>query len=120
MRALEIRRHAMRLRDGEHLSQRGIDLARQVGSAIGTFHRVITSTRPRAFETAIAMGLAVDETLDELSTLGGDVSAEIEWDAGFAEFARIISLGGATMRFAEEQRRLWLSIAGNLPPEGRA
>jgi broad specificity phosphatase PhoE len=64
------------------------------------------------------MGFAVDEQLDQLSTLGDDVSAEIDWRAGFAEFARVIRQGGATARFALRQADLWRSIVRALP-EGR-
>jgi broad specificity phosphatase PhoE len=118
MSYLEVRRHTMRVEHGRHLSQAGVSLARRVGNALGPFDRVVTSTVPRAFETAIAMGFAVDEQLDQLSTLGDDVSAEIDWRAGFAEFARVIRQGGATARFALRQADLWRSIVKALP-EGR-
>jgi broad specificity phosphatase PhoE len=91
-----------------------------VGSGIGPFDRVITSTIPRAFETAIAMGFAVDEQLEQLNVMGDDVDAEIDWKAGFAEFARVIRQGGATARFARAQSQLWRSIAETLPEGGSA
>ncbi|MBZ0278386.1 MAG: hypothetical protein K8I60_19725, partial [Anaerolineae bacterium] len=69
MRYLEMRRHTIRIKPGQHLSQAGVTLARRVGETIGPFDRVITSTIPRAYETAIAMGFAVDEQLDELGTM---------------------------------------------------
>jgi broad specificity phosphatase PhoE len=49
---------------GSHLSAQGIALARAMGAELGPIARVLTSTSPRAIETAIAMGLAVDETVD--------------------------------------------------------
>jgi hypothetical protein len=49
---------------GSHLSARGVALARAVGAELGPIARVLTSTSPRAIETAIAMGLAVDETVE--------------------------------------------------------
>lgn len=61
MRVLEVRRHTMRSKPGKHLSQAGVSLARHVGETMGSFDRVVTSTLARAFETAIAMGFAVDE-----------------------------------------------------------
>ena len=61
MKILEIRRHSIRSAMSDHLNQTGITLARLVGQNIGPFDRVVTSTLPRAFETAIAMGFAVDE-----------------------------------------------------------
>ncbi|RLC96340.1 MAG: hypothetical protein DRI77_08740 [Chloroflexi bacterium] len=120
MRYVEVRRHSKRVKPGQHLSQAGINLARRVGSSLGPYDRVITSTIPRAFETAIAMGFAVDEQLDQLSEMGDDVDAEIHWAAGFAEFARVIEQGGATARFARAQAQTWRSIAMALPDEGGA
>ena len=103
MQHIEVRRHTMRVRPGQHLSQEGVDLARRVGGELGPFNRVITSTIPRAFETAIAMGFAVDEQLEQLGMMGDDVDAEVDWKAGFAEFARVIHRRGATARFARAQ-----------------
>jgi len=120
MRYVEVRRHSIRAKPGQHLSQAGINLARRVGSSIGPFHRVVTSPLPRAFETAIAMGFAVNEQFDQLSEMGGDVSAELHWAAGLAEFARVVTQGTATGRFARAQAELWRSIARSLPDGGRA
>jgi len=61
MKILEIRRHSIRSKPGDHLSQQGVALARKIGEGMGPFAFVTTSTLPRAFETAIAMGFAVDE-----------------------------------------------------------
>lgn len=55
-RFLEVRRHSIRSLSSQPLSPAGVDLARRVGSQRGHFERVVTSTLPRAFETAIAMG----------------------------------------------------------------
>jgi broad specificity phosphatase PhoE len=120
MRYVEVRRHSIRAKPGQHLSQAGINLARRKGSSIGPFHRVITSTLARAFETAIAMGFAVHEQLDQLSEMGSDVGAEIHWAAGFGEFARVVKQDTATARFARAQAELWRSIAKSLPDGGRA
>jgi broad specificity phosphatase PhoE len=120
MRILETRRHSMRAIPGPHLTQAGVDLARRIGSTIGPFDRVVTSTLPRAFETAIAMGFAVDEQLDALSKMAADVEDEINWDAGFAEWARVIKQGGAAARFAQMQADILRSIVRALPDGGRA
>ena len=120
MRHVEVRRHSIRVKPGPHLSQAGVNLARRVGSSRGAYDRVITSTIPRAFETAIAMGFAVDEQLDQLNEMSNDVDAEIHWAAGFAAFARVIEQGGATARFARAQAQTWRSIARALPDGGRA
>ena len=54
MRTLDIRRHTMRRKPGAHLSQDGIALARLIGENAGPYDLVVTSTIPRAVETAIA------------------------------------------------------------------
>ncbi len=61
MRWLEVRRHAHRSMPQPHLSPQGVDLARRAGEGPGHFDRVMTSTVPRALETAIAMGCAVEQ-----------------------------------------------------------
>ena len=106
MRVLELRRHTMRTRPGKHLSQAGVSLARRVGDTMGPFDRVVTSTLARAFETAIAMGFAVDERFELLSQMSDEVDAEVDWTLGFPEFARAVARGGATARFAAAQAEL--------------
>lgn len=120
MRLLEVRRHSMRAMPGQHLTQAGVDLARRIGSTLRPFDRVVTSTLPRAFETAIAMGFAVHEQLDQFSTMDSAVDTEINWDAGFAEWARVIKQGGAALRFAQAQADILRSIVRLLPDAGRA
>ena len=61
MKTLEVRRHTMRRKPGAHLSQDGIALARLVGGTAGPFSLVVTSTIPRAIETAIAMARDLPE-----------------------------------------------------------
>jgi broad specificity phosphatase PhoE len=120
MRYLEVRRHTMRVRPGQHLSQAGVTLARQIGNTMGPFDRVITSSVPRAFETAIAMGFAVDEQHVELGEMGRDVDDELQWPASFAEVARIVAKGKAAARFAHAQAKLWRAVVNSLPDGGRA
>lgn len=120
MRYLEVRRHTMRSKPGKHLSQAGVNLARQVGAKLGPFEQVITSKLPRAFETAIAMGFAVDKRYEELNTIDEAIESEIEWAAGFAEFARIIKQDGLTARAAHQQAAFWKKLALALPEDGRA
>ena len=95
MKIIEHRRHAMRNIPDPHLNQEGVVLAREVGEKSGNFHKVITSTRPRAFETAIAMGYAVDRTLTALSYIEDEVEKEISWNAGFNAFSKAYSTDGA-------------------------
>lgn len=120
MRVLEVRRHTMRVKPGSHLTQAGVSLARGTGEAMGPFHLVVTSILPRAYETAIAMGFAVDAQEALLAEFGDDVSAEVDWTLGFPAFAAAIARGGATGRFAAAQAALWQQIAGSVPEGGRA
>jgi broad specificity phosphatase PhoE len=67
MRRIEVRRHSITEKSrgsGSHLSQEGVALARRVGSSLGSFASVVTSASPRAIETALAMGYAVDDNVD--------------------------------------------------------
>ena len=95
MRYLEVRRHAIRTQPGEHLSQAGVDLARRVGEGMGPFDRVVTTLAPRAFETAIAMGFAVDEQSGEFPMMDEAGEAEVAWDSGYAVWSRAVGRGGA-------------------------
>jgi broad specificity phosphatase PhoE len=120
MRVLEVRRHTMRAMPGQHLTQAGVDLARRIGNTLGPFDRVVTSTLPRAFETAIAMGFTVNEQLEQLSMMDSAVADEINWAAGFAAWARAISQGRAAARFAHAQAETLRDIVRTLPEDGRA
>jgi broad specificity phosphatase PhoE len=120
MRYVELRRHTMRVLQGQHLSQAGVDLARQIGSTIGPFHRIITSTIPRAYETAIAMGFAVDEQLEALSMVGMKVEDEVAWDAGFMGWAAAFRRGGQAEVYIRQQAALITEIVRSLPEGGSA
>jgi broad specificity phosphatase PhoE len=114
MRIIEVRRHTMRHKPGQHLSQAGVTLARRVGEGIGPFARVVTSTLPRAFETSIAMGFAVDEQLAALSEMGSEVDAGVSWASTFAQVAQAARLGGPVARFALDQANLLRQIVAHL------
>jgi broad specificity phosphatase PhoE len=107
---LEIRRHSIRSRLGDHLNQTGITLARLVGQSIGPFDRVVTSTLPRAFETAIAMGFAVDERNELMSTYGGAVSNEAPWPQPFYNYSEIIKQESAAARYARKLAKYYAGV----------
>lgn len=113
MKILEIRRHSIRSQ-GDHLSQVGVELARSVGQAIGPFERVITSTLPRAFETAVAMGFAVDEQSELLSTYGSEVDNEAPWPMSFVEYADVVQSGRATMKYAKKLAKYYAGIMDSI------
>ncbi|HTN61523.1 MAG TPA: histidine phosphatase family protein [Devosia sp.] len=120
MRILDIRRHTMRRKPEVHLSQQGIALAQLVGDASGPYSMVVTSTVPRAIETAIAMGFAVDETLDALGYLPDTVFAEIGWPLPFTQIAQALVRTKIGTQFAEAQARLWRKIAERIPHDQQA
>ncbi len=114
MKTLEIRRHSIRSQPGDHLNQSGVTLARLVGQNIGPFDRVVTSTLPRAFETAIAMGFAVDEQVELMSTYGRDVEKESPWPLSFAEYAEIARRGGAAAKYARKLAKYYAGIMNHI------
>lgn len=114
MKILEVRRHSIRSLHSDHLSREGVALARFVGQAIGPFERVVTSTLPRAFETAIAMGFAVDEQNDLMSTYGNEVDKEAPWPMSFAEYAAAIQRGRAVMKYAKKLAKYYESIMDSI------
>ncbi len=118
MRILEVRRHSLREQSGQHLSQAGVDLARRVGNTLGRFDRVVTSPLPRAFETAIAMGYAVDEQIEQLATMSDEVTAVIQWNAGYAAWARAAQNSPLVAQYTQTMAELWRSIVRTLPDDG--
>ena len=120
MPEIEHRRHSWRAPTGKHLTQQGVELARRVGESMGRFDVVITSDLPRAYETAIAMGYAVDRQDDVLSTFGKGIEAEVDWEQGVAEMQRGYKLGGKTAKACRRQAKFLRELATSLPPDGRA
>jgi broad specificity phosphatase PhoE len=119
MKTIEVRRHSIRNKPGQHLSQQGVTLARLVGQNLGPFDRVVTSIRPRAFETAIAMGFAVDEENELMSTYGDVVEAEAPWPMAPAAYARVIRRGKAAARYAGLLAEYYYRLSNYLA-DGRA
>lgn len=119
MKTIEIRRHSVRTKPGQHLSQQGVTLARRVGQNLGPFDRVVTSTLPRAFETAIAMGFAVDEQNELMSSYGDEVEMEAPWPRTPAQYAEVIHKGGATSRYANQLASFYYQLAESIA-DGRS
>lgn len=113
----------MRTKPGPHLSQAGVDLARTVGEGMGAYDLIVTSTAARAYETAIAMGFAVDEQIRELDPVWPEeVAAEVDADAqwrGFAEAARRYP-DGAFVALSRKLADVQAAVGGRLPEGGRA
>ena len=126
MRTIEIRRHAYTKKGearskGSHLSPEGVALARRIGGEIGPFDLVFTSPVPRALETAIAMGFAVNDQLEALGDLSPAVLAEIghherwAWDEPFVTFAHFVRQGGPMAQMGQRQRDAWMRALESVP-----
>lgn len=120
MKILEIRRHSMRLKTSGHLSQAGVDLARSVGQGLGPFDFVATSTLTRALETAIAMGFAVTEQNELMSTYGAGVEAEAPWPLSFFHYAEIVKRDGAAAKYAYKLFDYYADILNKIADGGSA
>jgi len=119
MKIIEIRRHSIRQKPGDHLSQEGVTLARLVGQSMGAFDRVVTSTLPRAFETAIAMGFAVDEQIELMSSYSDEVGREVPWPLSILGYSEVVRNSGAAARYANQLVELYTKLANYLA-DGRA
>lgn len=117
---IEIRRHSMRAIPGAHLTQEGVALARRTGEGMGPFQHVITSTLPRAFETALAMGFAVDAQNELMSSAGDDVEREVPYPQTFAAYAAAVRKGRAAAQYALRLADLYRELAASLPDQGTA
>ena len=120
MKTIEIRRHSLRNKPGDDLSEQGLALARMIGAGMGPFQRVVTSPILRAYQTAIAMGFQVDEQVELLSTYGDSVEAEIPWPADFSEYTVPIQRGWAATRYAKRLVEFYTGLLESLPEAGAA
>jgi broad specificity phosphatase PhoE len=123
MRWLEVRRHSLTKKGsargrGSHLSAQGVVLARLVGESLGPFASVVTSVSPRAIETAVAMGFAVDYAVELPS---GYVPCEVDhheqwrWPRPYRTYAELLGRGGGLATVAEAHRRIWTSVMEAVP-----
>jgi len=129
-RIIEIRRHSFTKKGesrgkGSHLSAEGVIQARRERETLPAFDLVLTSQIPRTLETALAMGFAVDDQIAGLGEIPLEVWEEIghherwEWEEPFAQFAQIISRGGATDALGKLQREIWTNALESVPEDGR-
>lgn len=89
-------------------------MARRVGETAGPFDLVVSSAIPRAIQTAIAMGFAVDEELADLVEYPAAVDAEVAYDEGFAAFGKAYRLGRAMAAYADKMGEVARSIAARV------
>jgi broad specificity phosphatase PhoE len=131
VRWLEVRRHSLTKKGpgrgrGSHLSAEGVGLARRIGGQTGPFDVVVTSTVARTIETALAMGFAVDDTLDMGGGVWESAQAQVgdhqhwEWANPFVDYAELIASGGPVAALADRQRVLWSSVVDRTDSGERA
>lgn len=114
MPVLEVRRHTMRSKPGQHLSQDGVALANLVGNSSGLFDLVVTSDKPRAIETAIAMGYAPTRQVAELGCLPASILDVVAWPNSLENISNTVRQNEKCKEFAREQAKVWKSIISQL------
>jgi broad specificity phosphatase PhoE len=127
MRWLEVRRHSATKQGpargrGSHLSARGVALARAVGAELGPIAYVLTSTAPRAIETAVAMGVSVDDTVELPSGyVPGEVGFHEQWTWAqpWVRYAELLARGGGLAAVTKAHRAAWLQAVASVD-EGAA
>ena len=117
MQVIEHRRHSRRETGGVHLSNEGRALARRVARTIGRFDRVVTSPKPRAIETAEALGFTVDTTLAELGEMPDDagLSDDEFGNHTFVDYVRSVQRSEAAAEYAHRQADLMRTQLARLP-----
>lgn len=114
MSILEVRRHTMRSKPGQHISQSGISLANYVGRPTDHFDLVVSSEIPRAIETAIAMGFAVNYQISELGILPEGIFSAVAWPTSMGNISKTVSNNESCSLFAKEQASHWKSVLDKL------
>lgn len=94
-----------------------------MGAQLGPFTYVVTSPAPRAIETAIAMGFAVDDTIDLPSGYApGQVGHHQQWarPQPYLTYAELVQSGGDLAAAAQAHRDHWARTAQALPDDAAA
>ncbi len=120
MKILELRRHSKRSAPSPHLNQEGVKKARKLGSSMGVYDLVVSSNAPRAIETAVAMGYAVDEIIEEISMTPDYIEKEVTWGMNFGEFAEVIKQKGKTYEYSNQMAEFLLDFSKKVPENGSA
>jgi broad specificity phosphatase PhoE len=121
MRVLEHRRHSRRDPSGVHLNVEGLALAQRVRREIGSFDRVLTSPRPRAVETAEALGFPHPEVVPALADVPEDVGLTPgeAVPTSFSGYLDRVTSSRSAREFANLQASLWAEALSSLPEGGR-
>lgn len=105
---------------GSQLSQAGIAYARELGATLGPFACIVTSVVPRARETALAMGFAVDYEIvsaPDDEPIFAELARSRWWEAShpFVAAADIIVKEGAVWRYAQKLLMAWRDMLTPMP-----
>lgn len=121
MRVVEHRRHSRRDPTDVHLSREGVALARRVARTLVRFDRVVTSPKPRAVETAQALGFSVDAVVPDLGVMPDDVGLPIDElnPRSFADYVRGVERSEAMAEYATCQALRMREELERLPEGGR-
>ncbi|OED44822.1 hypothetical protein AB833_00615 [Chromatiales bacterium (ex Bugula neritina AB1)] len=101
----------MRRKPRQNLSSDGIELARYVGDSMGSYRYVVTSTLPRAIQTAIALGYEVNETIETIGGAPENILSIVSWPKSFSEVARVVAEVSEVGGYARSQADVWLKVA---------
>jgi broad specificity phosphatase PhoE len=121
MRVIEHRRHSRRDPAGIHLNREGVELARRVAPTLPSFDRVVASPKPRAVETAQALGLSVDAIVPELGVMPDDVGITVDelHPRSFGDYVRLTERSEAMAEYARQQAALMREELERLRDGGR-
>ncbi len=113
-------RHAIRAITGKNLTQVGVNQAHAMTMQLPRPDRVISSPKPRAVQTAVAMGYAVDETFEEMAKMGADVDQDLGWTetASLAMLAGRLAAPGPAHAYARAQSALIREALTRVPDAG--
>ncbi len=82
---------------------------------MGSFDYVITSPKERAYETAIAMGFAVNEIVKDFGPYNDDVKSEFTSEAHtFPKIQSLLKHKTFTYQFAQQQANLLLESSSKI------
>ncbi|MGA8303772.1 MAG: histidine phosphatase family protein [Thermoplasmata archaeon] len=120
MRTLEHRRHSRRDPGALRLNARGRVLARGVGAELPRFDRVVTSPKPRAVETAEAMGRTVDTRLAALGEMPEEIGRAVDAFGArtFADYLALVERNEEVAGYAADQSALWRAELERVPDGG--
>lgn len=120
MKTVVVLRHAERQDRSipqSHLSQAGIEQARVMSARFDRFDFVVASTSPRAFETAIAMGFAVDIAHPSIEQHSEQIMRDVAEIGGFSAWAAAYRSKSSVIAYTDHVTSL-LKIWLEKVPEG--